>query len=110
MTRVKAARSIDELLTQFREISQQASALFGPLDRAALTRRPKPESWSAVECLAHLNLSADPYLPLWRQEIPACPTVDPAATYRLDFWGAFWCGRSSLRPDSAFPRRRTSSP
>ena len=52
-------------------------------------RRPSPSSWSAAECLQHLNISADAYFPIWQQIIAnAGPRkTELNAPYRTDFWG-----------------------
>ncbi len=65
MTRVQPAKSWSELEEQFRAIENQASTLFRGVDPGAALPRPRPRCWIAVECLAHLNLSIDPYFPLW---------------------------------------------
>lgn len=102
MARVRSARTLGELQAQFREIAGRASALRGGFDAAAFARRPRPDGWSAAECLAHLNISADPYFPVWREAFgQGARTKQPAhETYRLDFWG--WVLVWSLEPPPRF--------
>jgi hypothetical protein len=102
MARVHTARTREELQAQFREISNRASALRSRFDAAAFAARPKTDSWSAAECLAHLNLSVDPYFPTWREAIEqgARATPAPRAAYRLDFWG--WVLVWTLEPPPRF--------
>lgn len=109
MTRVRAARSLNELQGQFRQMSEQAAALGRRADAVALGHRPGPGRWSAAECLAHLNLSVDPYLPLWRQVLAqdsrtGFPTRD---RYSLDIWGRIlvWTLEPPPRLRSSTPRR-----
>jgi hypothetical protein len=57
--RMQLARIADEL----RGCSKQAAALAEGLDAGVLSRRPKPESWSAAEAIEHLSLTTESYLP-----------------------------------------------
>jgi hypothetical protein len=102
MARVRTARTLDELHAQFRAIAARASALGGRFDAAAFAARPRPDSWSAAECLAHLNLSADPYFPMWREAFAhgGGTKRSPRETCRLDFWG--WMLVWSLEPPPRF--------
>ena len=56
---------------------------------AALTRRPTPERWSAVECVAHLNLTSKALLPLLRAGVEEARRLErpTSARYRRDFFG-----------------------
>lgn len=104
MIRVRVARTFDELRAQFRRIIEQAQALGDRHDAAALGQRPQPNSWSAAECLAHLSLSADPYLVVWRTALRTLPGESPRAAardhYRRDFWG--WTLTWTLEPPPKF--------
>lgn len=87
MPRVRPADTLAELREQFHRIIERVRALQHH-DAASLGRRPHPTSWSAAECFAHLNLSIDPYFPLWRQELaPDRGAAAPPSRYRLDLWG-----------------------
>jgi hypothetical protein len=89
LPRVRPARTREQLQSQFRDIAARASALREQFAAAAFTLRPQPASWSAAECLVHLNMSADPYFPMWRDAIEqgAGRAQAPRESYRLDFWG-----------------------
>jgi DinB family protein len=89
MARVRTARTREELQVQFRDIAARASALRERFDAAVFARRPQPDRWSAAECLVHLNMSADPYFPMWREAIEqsAGTRKTPRQRYRLDVWG-----------------------
>jgi len=103
------AKSLEDLEPQFRAIADRASTLVAGLaDVAALTRRPKPDSWSVAECLAHLNISADFYFPLWHRELAQARRDGRAADppYRLDFWG--WALVWTLEPPPKFRLRAPS--
>jgi DinB superfamily len=101
MARVRAARTLVELESQFRGIAMRASALRGRFAAAAFAVRPRTDSWSAAECLAHLTISADPYFPMWRRALEnSAAAVSRRETYRLDFWG--WVLAWTLEPPPRF--------
>lgn len=96
------AKSPLELRAQFVEISNYVTARFGAMDHAVLTNRPNAESWSAAECLAHLNLSVDPYFALWKKVLKGAPNAGED-TYRLDFWGRILVWTLEPPPKFRFP-------
>jgi len=54
----------------------------------ALRKRPAPASWSALECVVHLNLATEAMLPGIRQAIEQAPArSNDKHRYRLDFAG-----------------------
>ena len=53
---------IDELRTQFEEISAGGDALVAPLTDEQFTWRAGPDIWSIAQCLDHLNATARFYL------------------------------------------------
>jgi hypothetical protein len=81
---MSTAHTLAELEQQFEAISLRASALDTAVP--AFTRRPRPESWSAAECILHLNISLSPFLQIWANAIPALPP-SKRESYRRDFWG-----------------------
>ena len=101
------ARSLDELQTQLREISERASELRTRIDSNSILKRPTPEAWSVAECLTHLNISVDAYFPIWDRELERAKRENRIAegSYLLDFWGRvlIW----SLEPP---PRFRMKAP
>ena len=102
------ARTLEELDAQFSEIATRASALANLAGEDLCTTRPAPESWSAGECLEHLNVSADAYFPVWQQMIAAAGprTVAPDAQYEVDFWGKLLCW--ILDPPPRFKSKTTN--
>jgi DinB superfamily len=105
----KRATNLEELETQFTAVCARASALVDSVDAQLLARRPREGSWSMIECIEHLNMSADPYFPLWESGIAQAGkrSVPDNAPYRMDFWGRLleW----SLEPPPRF-RFPTSKP
>jgi len=57
------APSLAELFEQLQENAASARTLWQTHSAEALARRPAPLRWSAVECLAHLNLTNGAFLP-----------------------------------------------
>jgi hypothetical protein len=55
-----------ELCEQFRLNAKRAEAVVSKAGEQRLALRPKPDSWSAAECLAHLTLSTEMFLPVWQ--------------------------------------------
>ena len=55
------------------------------LGDATFTRRPSGDGWSAAECLAHLNLTTEAFLPRLRAAMDAAPPgVAPGGRPRRD--------------------------
>jgi hypothetical protein len=98
-----------DLKAQFVQISGHTSALFGAMDDALLTKRPKAESWSVAECLAHLNLSVDPYFAIWKETLARAPHAD-RDNYKLDFWGRVLAWTLEPPPKFRFPAPRDFRP
>jgi hypothetical protein len=91
--RRKPAVRLRELESEIGQIRFQASALLSSTDPEFASRRPRENSWSVVECVEHLNLSADSYFPLWEDAISQARRGRQAdEPYRMDFRGRilFW--------------------
>jgi len=54
---------LSTLLDEIEAIDVRASQLVDGLQPGEWERRPSPKSWSAAECLIHLNLTAEQMLP-----------------------------------------------
>jgi hypothetical protein len=107
------SNNLEDLKTEFRQISDRARALVGPLNPGLLELRPKPQSWSVAECLAHLNVSADAYFPIWERELEQARKRLPAPARTPTVWisgGASCSGLWSLHQNSGFQHPRISSP
>lgn len=55
---------IDALIEELRDAGDRLSTLSSSADERSLATRPAVEEWSAVDCIAHLNLTTRAYLPL----------------------------------------------
>jgi hypothetical protein len=86
---VPRAATLDELEAQFTAFETRAQALVASAGSQLCNTPPTAGSWSATECLHHLNISADAYFPIWQQIVanarPRKTVIN--APYRTDFWG-----------------------
>lgn len=89
LTTVERAKTLDDLQAQFNASRDRAQALVDTAGAELCNTSPAPGSWSAAECLQHLNISTDAYLFIWQQIIanagPRKKEIN--APYRADFWG-----------------------
>lgn len=56
--------AVDEIEAELQAATEQARRLIETTDGRLFTVRPNPGSWSASECIAHLNLSTELFLPV----------------------------------------------
>ncbi len=88
MATMRATR-IEELEAQFLAISARAKVLVDLAGEKLSIQRPRAGSWSAAECLEHLNVSADNFFAVWPQAISQAGTRqgEGSRPYKVDFWG-----------------------
>lgn len=86
---VTRATTLHELEDQFSDIAGRFQTLVRSSGDDLCCSPPAPGSWSAVQCLHHLNISSDAYFPVWQQVISnAGPRkTEFHAPYKVDFWG-----------------------
>jgi len=86
----------------FESAGRRLDALERALGNDQWTRRPAEQGWSAIECIQHLNLTAEATLPRVRQGIADARRMGKPgpARYRRDFWG--WLIWSGLRRPGRF--------
>jgi hypothetical protein len=88
------------LAADFDSASHRLDALEQGLTADQWARRPADGGWSAVECIQHLNLTADATLPRVSVAIAQAGPVAPDHHYRRDLWG--WVIWRSLRQPGRF--------
>ena len=54
---------------ELNEATERARRLIDATDPRKFTVRPNPSSWSAAECIAHLSVSTEMFLPVLRQAL-----------------------------------------
>lgn len=64
-----AATELAELREQVHRVQQRATSLVEGLSDDSFTWQPEPGRWSVGECLDHLNLTANVFLPLFHRAI-----------------------------------------
>jgi hypothetical protein len=109
---IQRAKNLEELETQFTAVCATASALVDSVDAELLARRPRQGSWSMIECIEHLNISADPYFPLWENALPQAGkrSAPVNAPYRMDFWGRLLQWSLEPPPRFRFPTSKSFEP
>ena len=85
---VPRATTLQEIENQFSDVAARFQSLVHSSGDLC-SSPPAPGSWSAAQCLHHLNISSDAYFPVWQQVIAnAGPRkVELSAPYKVDFWG-----------------------
>lgn len=61
--------AVDDLVKELNEATRRAWTLVQTTDARHFTVRPKPSSWSAAECLSHLSISSEQFLPALKAAI-----------------------------------------
>ena len=61
--------AIAEVEKELNEATHRAWTLVQTTDGRLFTVRPQPSRWSAAECLAHLSISTEQFLPVLRQAL-----------------------------------------
>ena len=62
---------LEEVETELSEATSRAWQLVRSTDGRLFTVRPTPRDWSAAECIAHLSLSTEEFLPVLQNAIEA---------------------------------------
>jgi DinB superfamily len=60
---------LEALVGEFGSASERLHALVATVPAERWGQRPEPDRWSIGECVAHLNLTAEAYLPLLEQAV-----------------------------------------
>lgn len=72
---------------ELNEATRRAWQLVQSTDGRLFTVRPKPMSWSAAECLAHLSISSEQFLPVLKEAIDAARTSKKKSKPKMDIIG-----------------------
>lgn len=87
--KIPATQLINELIQQTEKATATVRA-YRDLPIEQLNRKPLPESWSILECLEHLNLYGDFYLPEMERRILAAKTLNKASIFRSGVIGNYF--------------------
>jgi hypothetical protein len=102
-----------DVQAQFLAISKRAEVVVRRVGHDLVVVRPRANAWSVGECLIHLQLTADAYLPIWRKacdEARALALVASRAPFTLDLWGRFFVWFLEPPPKLRFPAPRSFQP
>lgn len=82
-------RVVDELEAELNEATERARRLVESTEPRLFTVRPDVSSWSAAECLSHLSISTEEFLPVLRQAIEDARrrNLKPEAKASMDLFG-----------------------
>ncbi len=78
---------LEGLEKELNEATRRAWTLVQSTDGRLFTVRPKAQSWSAAECLAHLSISTEMFLPVLRSAIDEAKKKKPSAKAKMDVLG-----------------------
>ena len=83
---------------ELKDAAERARHLVQTTEPRLFTVRPNNASWSASECIAHLTISTDMFLPVLRKAIttPASGDSGARSVRRWTCWGGFSAGSWSL--------------
>jgi hypothetical protein len=90
---MNSAKLIEYLIEQTR-LHINRVALFQTLPLETLQFRPRENAWNVLECIAHLNLYADFYIPEFERKINES-NIQPEPEFNSTWFGNF-CAKSML--------------
>lgn len=102
-----ADEQLREIAVELRGAEERLSRLRARLSEDRWSTPPEPGSWSVGECVAHLNLTAAPYLPIPDEGLPQALGADAPRRDRRDPVG--WLLGRSVPPPVRFRFRTPSS-
>ncbi|MCG3167853.1 MAG: hypothetical protein POELPBGB_03652 [Bacteroidia bacterium] len=89
-------RLIDELLLII-ETTTAAAKKFKTLTPEQLNYKKSPESWSILECIEHLNLYGDFYLPEIQQQILKAEKVSHTSAFKSGWLGNYFANSMKVK-------------
>lgn len=85
-------QDLEQLSNEFAAASARLHQLSESVSDAAWSRRPAQGRWSIDECVAHLTITNDRYLPLLQEAAASAPPLaDPARPLHRDIVGRLLC-------------------
>ncbi|MGN6299453.1 MAG: DinB family protein [Ginsengibacter sp.] len=100
---MQSEKLIQSLLEQVRQIINQAETI-NTYDLATLTWRENATSWNMLECLQHLNLYGDFYLPQIENKIKSSP-FKPTPEFKSGLIGNYFA--KSMLPKAKLNKMKT---
>lgn len=82
------SNQLDACARDFHHSMEEVRNLLTYANEQAVSMRPSPSNWSALECVAHLNRATEAMLPGIRQAVEAAPPCSGATrTLKMDLAG-----------------------
>jgi Asp-tRNA(Asn)/Glu-tRNA(Gln) amidotransferase C subunit len=100
---MKSEQLIQNLIEQTRQVLNKAKRLES-MDTATLTWKHDPNAWNILECLEHLNLYGDYYLPEIEQSIKKS-TTKSVADFKSGWLGDYFA--KSMLPKERLNKMKT---
>ncbi len=100
---MQTEKLLQSLIEQTKQIINQAEKLKG-YDLHTLSRKANPTSWSMLECLEHLNLYGDFYLPQIEDKIKSSAT-QPDTEFKSGWLGNYFA--ESMLPKEKLNKMKT---
>lgn len=100
---MQSEKLIQSLLEQVRQIINQAETI-KTYDLSTLTWRENATSWNMLECLQHLNLYGDFYLPQIKDKIESSP-FKPTPEFKSGLLGNYFA--KSMLPKAKLNKMKT---
>jgi hypothetical protein len=97
--------TLPAVAVEFRAVAERASFVVSQVGESHVIERPALTRWSIAECLIHLTLVTEEYLPIWRDALSRARAEGLAGKppFRLDLWGKFWVWFLEPPPKLHFP-------
>jgi hypothetical protein len=97
--------TLPAVAAEFRSVAERASIVVLRVGRSHVIEQPAPTQWSIAECLTHLTMVTEAYLPIWRDALVRARAEGLAGKppFRLDLWGRFWVWFLEPPPKVRFP-------
>ncbi|MCB9080308.1 MAG: DinB family protein [Lewinellaceae bacterium] len=87
-----------ELRQRLETLTQTIAQITHDQDLSVLRKHPASGGWSVLDCLEHLNLYSDFYLPAFQKAIHRGKTRSSGATYRAGWLGAYFVKSMATTP------------
>ena len=98
---------LQTVIDEFRSATERLERLRGSLSSDQWGRRPEPTRWSPAECVAHLNLTAEAFLPVIAEAIRDAEPASSEVRFRRDVTG--WMLWKMLAPPVRFRTKTAPS-
>ena len=79
--------TVARVVEECRQVQRKIEKLAARCDAEAWARRPSAGGWSAAECIEHLNLTSERFLPVIDEAVARARGLVGEDPGRLDLWG-----------------------